>query len=101
MKRKPTFSVGTVVIIGAVGLLLLWLGVFGGTTTVVENNTAEVEQVATSTEPAYPDEWIKEAEEAKKKVLRRKELEQESSELNEQIKKLETRQAEIEKELGF
>lgn len=101
MKRNPTFSVGTVVIIGLVGVLLLWLGVFGGSTTVIKNETVQVEQVATSTEPTYPAEWLEEAEQAKAEVLRRKELELESQELQAEIKALEARQAEIEKELGF
>lgn len=96
MKRK---SIVSVVFIGAVGFLVLWLGFFGGSTVVVENNI--VPEVATSTEPAYPAEWLEEAEKAKADVLRRKELEKESQELSEQIKALEARQAEIEKELGF
>ena len=98
MKRKPIVSVGTVVIIGAVGLLILWAGLHGGNTIVVENDTIEI---ATSTEPAIPAEWLEEAEQAKAKVLRRKELEKENKEIESQIKALETRQAEIEKELGF
>lgn len=100
MKRKPIVSVGTIVIIGAVGSMILWLGFSGGNTLVIENPSEEV-KTATSTEPAIPAEWLQEAEEAKAKVLRRKQLERENEELESKIKELETRQAEIEKELGF
>lgn len=103
MKRKPIVSVSTIVVlvgIGAIGFMVLW-GMFGGNKLVVENIIYEAEVKATSTEPELPAEWLEEAEKAKADVLRRKALEKENSDLDAQIKTLETRQAEIEKELGF
>lgn len=80
-----------------IGLGYVYLG--GNTKDIITYN--RVEEIATSTEPAYPADWLEEAEKAKADVLKRKELEKENADLTNQIKELETRQAEIEKELGF
>lgn len=79
-----------------IGLGYVYLG--GNTDEITYNR---VEEIATSTEPAYPADWLEEAEKAKADVLHRKELEKENADLTNQIKELEARQAEIEKELGF
>lgn len=89
--------------IAVVGLFAL---VFGGyiisqsSTTIITSSATE-EVIATSTEPAIPQEWLEEAEKAKEQVLKKKQLEAERDTLLKEVEEREGRIEAIEKELGF
>ena len=66
---------------------------------VYENSEEEI-STPEVVEPSVPQEWLDEAEKAKEDVLKRKALEAESSDLENQINQLKERKAEVDKELG-
>lgn len=86
-------------------LLLLGMAglVVGGIVLTVGSSsyehTTEVETIEVEVTPAWAED--PDAVKAAQDVIRRKELKAEQEVLDAQIKILETRQAEIEKELGF
>jgi hypothetical protein len=94
MKNNLGVLIGMLAIVSVVGIVI-----FGKETTVVyENLTQPANEPVVETPAWMQDEDAVKAAEA---VVKRKALEAENAALDEQIKTLETRQAEIEKELGF